>query len=106
MNIVEFFLYAGTLPGINFILGFILSFLLDWWPKYGELTSKSKRLIAMGLSFVIPVTSVVGLYLLGEIAIDVNTIWYALFTGFTAYFGSQTSHLRDLKTKPKDPLMP
>ena len=70
MKLVEFLQYAGTAVGINAIVGFVLSFVVEWFPEYEELGSKWKRVAMMGLCFVIPVVSLALLVLLGEQALN------------------------------------
>ena len=99
MSLVEFLRYAGTAVGINVIIGFLLSFVVEWFPEYEKLASRWKRLVAMGLSFVIPVGSVVILWLVGELPLSLDVVWVALSAGFAAFFGSQLSHARTLGAK-------
>ena len=96
MTMVEFLRYACTALGINVIIGFLLSFVVEWFPEYEELASRWKRLVVMGLSFVIPVVSVVVLWLTGSQALTSSVVWLALSAGFAAFFGSQVSHAREL----------
>lgn len=101
MSLVEFLRYAGTAVGINVIIGFLLSFVVEWFPEYEKLAPRWKRLVAMFLSFVIPVVSVLGLWLVGEVAVTFDVMWIALSAGFAAFFGSQLSHARTLSPDVK-----
>ena len=101
MSLVEFLRYAGTAVGINVIIGFLLSFVVEWFPEYEKLAPRWKRLVAMFLSFVIPVVSVLGLWLVGEVAVTFDVMWIALSAGFAAFFGSQLSHARTLSSVPR-----
>lgn len=101
MSLVEFLRYAGTAAGINVVVGYALSFLAEWWPGYEEVGPRGKRLIMMGLCFVIPGLSFVGLLALGEIGGPggpgvAEALWSCLLAGFAAFFGSQAAHLRSL----------
>lgn len=106
MGMTEFLEYAGTAVGINVIIGFLLSFVVEWFPKYEGLAPRWKRLIVVVLSFVIPVTSALVLWLTGEVELSYNVVWLALSAGFAAFFGSQVGHARELsvEVKPGDPM--
>ena len=97
MTLVEFLRYAGTAVGINAIVGFALSFVVEWFPEYEALSSKWKRVTMMGLCFVVPVVSLVGLVVLGEQALTAEAAWLALSAGFAAFFGSQAAQTRQLQ---------
>jgi len=101
MSLVEFLKYAGTAAGINVIIGFLLSFVLEWFPEYETLASRWKRIIAMGMSFVIPVLSILGLWLTGNVALTLDVVWLGLSAGFAAFFGSQMGHARELSVLVK-----
>jgi len=86
----EFLQYAAN-PGVNVIVGFVLSFVAEWIPGYDGVSAKLKRLYMMLLCFVVPVLAT---FLLGQF--DQEAVWMALMAGFTAFFGSQASHVRKL----------
>lgn len=104
MSLPEFLQYIGTLAGVNVAVNFISSFLADWWPWYQALAEKPKRLVMMVLSFILPVLGTVGLYLLGELELNTDTVWAGLTAAFMAsfagYFSSQVAHTRSLRGKP------
>ena len=77
------------------IAGFILSFVVEWWPAYESMSSRAKRLVMMALCFVIPLVSLVGLILLGEVSLTADAVWLALVAGFSAFFGSQAADVRN-----------
>jgi len=90
MTFDQFLQYASS-PGVNAIVGFILSFAAEIVPGYEQISAKHKRLYMMLLCFVVPV---VATFMGG--CIDQECIWQALFAGFSAFFGSQAAHMRDL----------
>jgi len=90
MSFQEFVEYARS-PGINAIVGFILSFVAEWIPGYEGIDAKRKRLYMMLLCFVVPVLAT---FAAG--CVEQDCIWQALFAGFTAFFGSQAAHVREL----------
>lgn len=106
MDLVQFLQYAGTAVGINAIIGVILSFVVEWFPEYDALAPRWKRVIVMGLGFVIPLTSMVLLWGLGELVFSYDVVYLALAAGFSAYFGSQVAHARRLeKVGPPEGLL-
>lgn len=104
MNLVQFLEYAGTAVGINVVIGFLLSFVVEWFPRYEGLAPRWKRLVVAVLSFVIPVVSVVALWVMGEVQLSYNVVWVALSAGFAAFFGSQVAHGRNLRARPVEPM--
>ena len=104
MSLPEFLRYVGTLSGVNMAVNFISSFLADWWPWYNSLPEKPKRLVMMVLSFALPVLGTIGLYLLGEVELNTDSVWAAVTAAFLAafagYFSSQAAHTRSLRGKP------
>ena len=99
MTLVAFLQYAGTGLGINAIVGFILSFVVEWFPEYDGLSSRAKRLVMILLCFIVPVAALVGLVLLGDVGLSVDAVWVALSAGFSAFFGSQVAQVRQLDVK-------
>ena len=97
VKLVEFLQYAGTSVGINAIVGFVLSFVVEWFPNYEALSSKWKRVAMMGLCFTVPVLAFVGLVVLGEQTLGAEAVWMALSAGFAAFFGSQAAQTRQLE---------
>ena len=97
MDVVQFLKYAGSAVGINMIIGFLLSFVVEWFPEYDGLAPRWKRLVVIVLSFVIPVCSAFALWLMGEVELSYNVVWLALSAGFAAFFGSQVAHARNLR---------
>lgn len=106
MGLEEFLRYGQTSAGINIIVGYLLSFLVEVWPAYGGLSERCKRAVIIGLGFVIPVACTVGLWLVSGEAVTVDAVWSALAAGFSAYFGSQVAHARQLAAAPPGPAGP
>ncbi len=96
MTLVEFLRYAMTSAGVNAAVGFVLSFLAEWWPGYAALPPLTKRLAMMALCFVVPLGAAVGLWLIAGDPLTVETLWAAMQAGFAAFFGSQAAHARVL----------
>jgi fatty acid desaturase len=85
-------------PGISVVVGVLLSFVVEYWPKYQTLEAKWKRLVFMGLSFVVPLAGAVASSASGFAAWgDWATHWWpALVAGAAAFFGGQVAHVRKL----------
>ena len=96
MSFPEFLTYAQG-PGINLIIGFVLSFVVEWYPSWGNLPPRVKR-IAMGfLSLVVPIAAAALSVAMGyQDSSFESTFWPAIVAGFTAFTGSQAGHLRSL----------
>ena len=93
------FLRYATSPGIAVIVGVILSFAVEYFPRYGALESKWKRLIFFGLSLAVPLLATV-------LAVATNewgawgdfkgTWWPAITAGFIAGGSGTLIHTRRL----------
>lgn len=95
MTLLQFLEYAAG-PGVNAVVGFLLSFAVDMLPGFESMSQRSKRLLTMWLSFFVPLLAMVGLIGYGGRVLTVELVWAALLAGFAAYFGSQTAHIRQL----------
>ena len=96
MELRAFLEYCHTSAGINAVIGFVLSFVVEWFPTYTGLPSKTKRLVMLGLCLVVPVLSLVGLVLIGVSSFNQDAVWAAVLAGFTAFLGSQVAQARQL----------
>ena len=106
MSLDEFLIYLSGPAGVSAAVAFLLSFALEWIPGWGSWPSKAKQLVAMLLSFVIPLVAVFlghalagGGWWPGE-----DAVWNALYTGFTSYFANQLAHVTTLPRVVKDSL--
>ena len=100
MTLLDFLNYAAG-PGINAIVGFLLSFAVEWVPGFDSLGAKWKRGLTMALSFLVPVTATFLLWLINGFPSGPalgEGIWGAFLSGFLAFFTSQAAHLRKLKS--------
>ena len=100
MDLVQFLEYARSAVGINAIVGFVLSFVVEWVPAYDGYSPRVKRLVVMLLGFVVPVVSLALLWALGEVVLTWDVVYMALAAGFAAFFGSQAAHVRRLVPEP------
>lgn len=95
----EFLTYAAG-PGVNAIVGFALSFCVDYIPGYDLLEPKLARLVFLGLAFVVPAGATALAIATGEWGVWndwAGTWWPALVSGFTAGFAGTLAHTRSLK---------
>lgn len=99
MSWQEFLVYALTPAGIGVVVGFVLSWVVEYWPAYETWEPKYKRLVFLVLSFVVPllgVTLSIATGAGGDWLDFQNTWWPALVAGFTAFTAGQTAHVRKL----------
>lgn len=96
----EFLSYALTPAGIGVIIGVILSFVVEYVPGYVALDPKWKRLVYLGLAFVIPlVITILDLASTGGSWGDWEGAWWpALVSGFVAFTSGTVVHTRKLKS--------
>ena len=91
------FLLVLQSTGINAAIGIIMSFVVEWWPQYGTLEAKTKRVIFLALCLFVPVfgaTAGVGMgYQSG--VFDV-TYWPALVAGGAAFATGTAVHIRKM----------
>jgi hypothetical protein len=79
-------------PGLNAVVGAVLSLILEFWPAYGATSPRVKRFVAMGLCLVLPVVATVALAMgLGSVP-TADDVFLALQAGFTAFFAGQGVH--------------
>jgi hypothetical protein len=84
-------------PGINAAIGVILSFVVEWYPQWPNVASRTKRIIMLLLSLIIPLLATAGLCLLGLLpANDSETWWTAILAGATAFSAGQLAYIRNI----------
>ncbi|MDH7487523.1 MAG: hypothetical protein QHJ81_14765 [Anaerolineae bacterium] len=97
MSFRDFLRLLLTAEYIHAVIGFVMSFVVEWWPGFTELQPRVKRLVFMGLCFVIPLLSVVLQLAAGYAEFDFEgLVWPALVAGALAFLGGQVAHLRKL----------
>ena len=88
--------------GVNVIAGVLLSYIVEWWPRWNELESRVKRLITFGLCMVIPLIATLGLVMLGYQPNSLEeTWWMAIVSGAVAFGSSTLAHTRLLTASTK-----
>ena len=84
-------------PGINAIVGVLLSILVEYVPEWSELDAKAKRPIILLLCLLVPILATFGLLALDQVQPDDLDLWWgALLAGATAFSTSQLAHIRKL----------
>lgn len=105
MTLIEFLTWAGSVAGIPVVIGFVESFVVEWWPGFAEWDAKWKRLFTMAaFILVIPGVATLGRWLTGGFPATVHEaitveLWNACQAGFIAWAGSQGMHLTGLPQK-------
>lgn len=85
MTFQEFLTYAQG-PGINAIIGFALTFVVEWFPRWEDIDRKIKRLVFFLSSLIIPVIAALLSVVAGYQQLDfAATIWPCLVAGFAAF---------------------
>jgi hypothetical protein len=75
----------------------LLSFAIEWWAGYEQLSPKQKRLAYFALCLAVPVAAACGRAALGYVAWSFDPlIWHAIWNGFGAGGGGTMTHLRKL----------
>jgi len=98
MSWSEFLTYAAG-PGVNVIVGALLSVVVEYWPAYDALEPKWKRLGMAGLCLLVPFLATVAAVATGEFGAwgDWATTWWpVLLSAFAAFTGATVAHIRKL----------
>jgi len=85
-----------TEAGIGAVLGVLLSYVVEWYPKWDTLAARVKRLVLLGLCLLIAVAMLLLNWQLCGAALDADTVWQALSAGLAAFAAGQVAHLRKL----------
>ena len=92
-----FLALLSTPNGIAAGAGVFLSWLVEYLPKYDALAPKWKRLVFLGVCFVIPLIAAgLGILSAGWPASWDATFWPAILAGGIAFGGGTVAHARKL----------
>ena len=93
-------LKAASGPLAGAIVAVIVSLAVEYWPWYGELSPKQKRLFYIGLCFVLPVLAATLRGIAGYVAWSFDPLyWHALVYGFAAAGLGTLVHTPKLRDK-------
>jgi hypothetical protein len=93
----EFLQFLSQPNGIALALGVGESVLVEYIPGFGELDPKWKRIVFLGLCFIVPLGAAgLGIATEGWGVTWQNTFWPAVLAGGTAFAGGTVAHVRKL----------
>ena len=97
MTFCDFVLGLQTSSILHGAVGVALSYVIEWWRGYADLTAQAKRLVFLGICLVIPLIAAgVGVLSCGQSPAFVDTWWPALGAGLTVFGGGTLAHTRKL----------
>ncbi len=98
MGFSEFLAWASG-PGVAAIVALLLSWLIEYVPRYELLEPKVKRLVFAGLCFVVPVLGALLRVAVGHASLSFDPlIWQALVAGAAAFGAGTALHTQHLPT--------
>lgn len=93
----DFLVLLSSPNGIAAAAGIVLSVLVEYIPAYKELAPKWKRLVFLGVCFIIPLAAAgLGIATVGWSASWEATFWPAVLAGGIAFGGGTVAHTRKL----------
>jgi len=95
MTLQEFLLGLQG-PGLAAAVGVALSFLIDAWKGYADLSSVAKRLVFAGLCVVIPALAMLAGIGLGFQEFSMELVWSVLVAACAAMSTGTLTHTRKL----------
>lgn len=95
MTLDQFLQYASG-AGVSAVVAVILSFIVEYIPSYDVLAPKYKRLVFIGMSFVVPLLASLAGVLLVNWPMTQELIWSALVAGASAAGIGTLAHTRKL----------
>lgn len=96
MSWMEFLVWLQS-EGINAVVGFFLSYVVEYWPQFGELDPKWQRLVFLWLCFVVPLVGAGLSIAFGyQVASWEETFWPAILAGGLAFGAGTVAHTRKL----------
>lgn len=95
MTFTDFLMYLQG-NGVNAAVGFLLSWVVEWWPEFEGLEAKAKRLVMMALCLVVPLLAAGVSMAMGYQPLSLESFWQAAMSGFLAFMASQAAHTRKL----------
>jgi len=94
MTFIDFLKYLQG-PGISIAIGFVMSFVIEWFPSWNDVDPKAKRMAFFAMSLVIPVGAAAIGGVLGYWGWDFATVfWPAIIAGFVSFSSGTMAHTR------------
>ena len=93
---LEVFLLGLQGPALAAAVGFGLSFVIDAWTGYGNLSSVAKRLVFAGFCLAIPTLALVAGVALGFQEYSIDLIWNVLVAACAVFSAGTLTHTRNL----------
>ena len=99
MSWTQFLVWASG-PGVAAIVAALLSVAVEYWPWYGRLHPKPKRLVFAGFCLIIPISAALLRVVAGHVALTFDPlIWDALVAGAAALGMGTLAHTPRLKAR-------
>lgn len=95
-SLAEFLEMFRTPNFVTVATGVVLYFILDFYPQFESLAPRIKRIVAMALSFLLPLIAWAVSVGLGYAPADAETVWQFIAAGGMAFLASQGVHAKDL----------
>lgn len=84
-------------PGINAAIGFLMSFVVEWFPRWDDLAPRIKRLVMLAFCMALPLLATLLGTLTGYLDSSFALTWWpALVSGLAAFASSTVAHARQL----------
>jgi len=99
MSWSEFLAYLSQPNGIQVVVGFLWSIVVEYWPWFGTLEVKWKRAVFFAVSLAVPLfAAALGVFTLGWPPGWEATFWPALVAGFLAFVSGTAIHVKTKMT--------
>jgi hypothetical protein len=94
------FIEWGSGPGLNIIIGAVLSFVVEYWPAFLRLDRKWRRLVFAGLCLIVPLAFALLRVLSGDAALSWDPLlWQAVLAGAASFGAGTLADTRSLRNK-------
>ena len=96
------FLRWASGPGVSAIVAALLSVAVEYWPWYGRLDPKPKRVVYAGFCLIVPILAAMLRVASGHVVLSFDPlIWDALVAGAAALGVGTLAHTPRLKKRPE-----
>ena len=99
MTWTRFLLWASG-PGVGAIVAALLSIAVEYWPWYGRLNPKPKRLVFAGFCLIVPIAGALLRVASGHVVLSFDPLlWDAMVAGAAALGVGTLAHTPRLKPR-------